>query len=197
MPQALAWVVRRRSSCIRSWVRATSMPPDSVKTPSALYCSVESLVSSSISREYSIGKMKLDAWPVEPPGFGSGPLSSRTTSRQPSSARWWTRLLPTIPAPMTTALARAGMSVMMSPQANSARTAARLGRVWGWVLSGGDAWRVGHPAALDSGLRGRWPRAADSPAASSAQRRAAFAATSLVIRDVGAETDIAATTVPS
>ena len=86
MPQALALVMRRLSSCIRSGVRATSMPPDSVKTPSALYCSVESLVSSNISREYSIGKMKLDAWPVRPPGFGSGPLSTRTMSRQPSSA---------------------------------------------------------------------------------------------------------------
>ena len=69
-------------------VRATSMPPDSVNTPSALYCSVESLVSSNISREYSIGKMKLDACPVLPPGFGSGPLSTRTTSRQPSSDKW-------------------------------------------------------------------------------------------------------------
>src|SRR5271165_608571 len=112
MPQALAWVVRRRSSCIRSRLRATSIPPDSAKTPSALYCSVESRVSSNISREYSIGKMKLDACPVDPPGFGSGPLSTSTTSRQPSSARWWTRLLPTMPAPITTALARDATSAI-------------------------------------------------------------------------------------
>ena len=73
MPQALAFVTRRFSSCIRSGVRATSMPPDSVKTPSSLYCSVESLVSSNISLEYSIGKMKLDAWPVSRPGSAAGP----------------------------------------------------------------------------------------------------------------------------
>ncbi len=46
-------------------------------------------------------------------------------------------------------------------------------------------------------VRGRWPSAADRPAASSTQRRAAFAAASLVMRVVGAETDRAATTVPS
>jgi hypothetical protein len=37
------------------------MPPLSVKTPSAWYCSVLSRVSSIIIFEYSIGKMKLDA----------------------------------------------------------------------------------------------------------------------------------------
>src|SRR5579875_914248 len=119
MPHALAWVRRRRSSVIRSGVRATSMPPLSVNTPSSLYCSVESLVSSNIIFEYSIGKMKFDACPVDPPGFGSGPLSTSTTSRQPSSARWCTRLLPTMPAPITTALARDGTSVMaLVPFAN-------------------------------------------------------------------------------
>src|SRR5688572_10874276 len=49
--------------------------------------------------------MKFYAWPVEPPGLGSGPLSIRTRSLQPRRTRWWTRLLPTIPAPMTTARA--------------------------------------------------------------------------------------------
>jgi len=63
------------------------MPPDSVKTPSCLYCSVDSLVSSIIILLYSIGKMKFDACPVEPPGLGIGPLSIRTRSRQPSLAR--------------------------------------------------------------------------------------------------------------
>src|SRR5262249_40338893 len=58
------------------------------------------------------GKMKLDACPVDPPGLGIGPLSTRTRSRQPSRARWWTRLLPTMPAPMMTALARAGVSLI-------------------------------------------------------------------------------------
>ena len=114
MPHDLACVVRRRNSIIRSSVRAASMPPLSVNTPRALYCSVESRVSSNIIFEYSIGKMKFDAWPVDPPGLGIGPLSIRTTSRQPSRARWCTRLLPTIPAPMTTALARTGTSFMTS-----------------------------------------------------------------------------------
>src|SRR3954465_12882937 len=55
--------------------------------------------------------MKFDAWPVLPPGFGSGPLSSRTMSVQPNRERWPTRQLPTMPAPMTTACARGGSSV--------------------------------------------------------------------------------------
>ena len=61
MPHDLAWVHRRRSSIIRSGVRATSIPPLSVNTPSSLYCAVLSVVSSNIIFEYSIGKMKLDA----------------------------------------------------------------------------------------------------------------------------------------
>src|SRR5918992_3317819 len=52
--------------------------------------------------------MKFDAWPVEPPGFGSGPLSIRTRSFQPRWARWPIRLLPTKPAPTTTTFACAG-----------------------------------------------------------------------------------------
>ena len=88
MPHALALDMRRRSSCMRSSVPATSMPPDSVKTPISLYWRIESSVRSVISREWSTGKMKFDACPVEPPGLGSGPLSSWTMSRQPSRARW-------------------------------------------------------------------------------------------------------------
>ena len=45
------------------------------------YWRTESSVSCVISFEWSTGKMKFDACPVEPPGFGSGPLSSRTRSR--------------------------------------------------------------------------------------------------------------------
>ena len=112
IPHALAAEQRRRSSAMRSAVRATSIPPLWVNTPSSWYCSVLSRVSSIIILEYSIGKMKLEACPVEPPGFGIGPLSTSTRSRHPSSARWWTRLLPTMPAPTMTALARAGVSVM-------------------------------------------------------------------------------------
>ena len=55
-------------------MRATSKPPDSVNTPSSLYWRTESSVRSVISREWSTGKMKFDAWPVEPPGLGSGAL---------------------------------------------------------------------------------------------------------------------------
>ncbi len=72
----------------------------------------ESSVRSVISREWSTGKMKFEAWPVEPPGLGSAPLSICTMSRQPSRARWWTRLLPTMPAPMTTTRAVAGTVAM-------------------------------------------------------------------------------------
>ncbi len=100
--------MRRRSSSIRSSVRATSMPPGTVSTSSSAYWRMLSAVSSVISREWSTGKMKLDAWPVEPPGFGSGPLSIRTRSVQPRRARCPTRQLPTIPAPITTARAVAG-----------------------------------------------------------------------------------------
>jgi len=48
---------------------------------------VLSLVSSIIIFEYSIGKMKFDALPVDPPGLGIGPLSTSTRSVQPSLAR--------------------------------------------------------------------------------------------------------------
>src|SRR5579862_2733567 len=58
--------------------------------------------------------MKFEACPVEPPGLGSGPLSSSTRSRQPSSARWWATLFPTMPAPITTALARLGKLELMN-----------------------------------------------------------------------------------
>ena len=108
MPQAMALDIRRRSSCIRSAERATSMPPDSVNTPSSRYWRTLSRVRSVISREWSTGKMKFDACPVDPPGLGSGPLSSWTISRHPSRARWYTRLLPTMPAPITTTRALLG-----------------------------------------------------------------------------------------
>ena len=88
MPHDFADAIRRRSSSIRSSVRATSMPPHSVKTSSSSYCRTLSSVSCVISFEWSTRKMKFDACPVEPPGFGSGPLSSRTTSVQPRRARW-------------------------------------------------------------------------------------------------------------
>ena len=87
MPQILALDIRRRSSSIRASVRATSKPPDWVKTPISWYCSTESSVRSVISREWSTGKMKLEAWPVEPPGLGSAPLSIWTMSRQPRSGQ--------------------------------------------------------------------------------------------------------------
>ena len=73
---------------MRSLVRATSIPPLIVSTPSSSYCLVVSRVSAVISLLWSTGKMKFEAWPVEPPGFGSGPLSIWTRSVQPSLARW-------------------------------------------------------------------------------------------------------------
>ena len=63
-----------------------------------------SSVSDVISFEWSTGKMKFEACPVEPPGFGSGPLSIIVMSVTPRRVRWYARLLPTIPAPMTTTL---------------------------------------------------------------------------------------------
>ena len=87
-PHDLAEAMRRRSSSIRSSVRATSMPPHSVNTPSSWYWRVLSTVSWVISFEWSTRKMKFEAWPVEPPGFGRGPLSRSTMSDQPWSARW-------------------------------------------------------------------------------------------------------------
>ncbi len=42
-----------------------------------------STVRNAISLLWSVGKMKFEAWPVDPPGLGSGPLSSSTMSVQP------------------------------------------------------------------------------------------------------------------
>jgi hypothetical protein len=86
-PQEIDEVMRRLNSSSRSGLRATSIPPLTVCTPSSMYWFVESRVSAVISFEWSTGKMKLDACPVEPPGLGSAPLSSRTRSRQPRRAR--------------------------------------------------------------------------------------------------------------
>src|ERR687895_1398974 len=69
--------------------------------------------------------MKFDACPVEPPGLGSGPLSIRTRSPQPRRARWWTRLLPTMPAPMTTARAVPG-SAPAAPDCSSTEVTSGL-----------------------------------------------------------------------
>ena len=105
MPHAVADVARRRSSSRRSVVRATSMPPHVVLTPSSTYWRWLSSVRNAISLLWSVGKMKFEAWPVDPPGFGRGPLSTSTMSDHPSRARWPTRQLPTMPAPITTTLA--------------------------------------------------------------------------------------------
>ena len=75
MPQDFEDARRRRSSCRRSCVRATSMPPLWVKTPSSRYWRTLSSVNWVISLLWSVRKMKFEAWPVEPPGLGSGPLS--------------------------------------------------------------------------------------------------------------------------
>src|SRR3712207_8251100 len=88
--------------------------------------------------------MKFDAWPVEPPGLGRAPLSSCTMSRQPSRARWCTRLLPTMPAPITTTRAVAGRFAMMILLPLVARLAVEAGQGRGaFPLLGGGAPRVG------------------------------------------------------
>ncbi len=61
MPHDRDDAIRRVSSCIRSVVRATSMPPLCVKTPSSWYWTTLSSVSAVISLEWSVGKMKFDA----------------------------------------------------------------------------------------------------------------------------------------
>jgi uncharacterized membrane protein YgaE (UPF0421/DUF939 family) len=89
-----------------------------------LYWRTLSSVSAVISREWSTGYMKLEAWPVEPPGLGSGPLSIWTMSVQPSRARWHARPFPTIPAPTITTRALLGMSLMGARYISSGRTGA-------------------------------------------------------------------------
>ena len=54
-PQDLAEAMRRRSSSMRSSVRATSIPPQVVSTPSSSYWRRLSSVSEVISREWSTG----------------------------------------------------------------------------------------------------------------------------------------------
>ncbi len=87
MSHAVADVIRRLNSSRRSSLRATSMPPHSLLSPCSTYWRWLSSVSRAISLLWSVGKMKFDAWPVDPPGLGSGPFSSSTMSRQPSRAR--------------------------------------------------------------------------------------------------------------
>ena len=88
IPHALLDAIRRLSSCIRSVVLATSIPPLWVKTPSSLYWRTLSRVKAVISFEWSVRKMKFEACPVEPPGLGIRPLSTSTMSFQPKRARW-------------------------------------------------------------------------------------------------------------
>ena len=88
MPHDLADAIRRVSSCMRSCVRAISIPPLSMNTSRSLYWRMLSSVSDVISLEWSTGKMKLDACPVEPPGLGSGPLSMSEISVTPNWVRW-------------------------------------------------------------------------------------------------------------
>ena len=61
MPHDFADAIRRRSSSMRSSVRATSMPPHSVKTSHSWYWRELSAVSAVISLLWSTGKMKFEA----------------------------------------------------------------------------------------------------------------------------------------
>ena len=87
-PHDLAEAMRRLSSSRRWGVLATSTPPLTANTPSSSYWRTLSTVNLVISLEWSTRKMKFEAWPVEPPGLGNGPLSSSTMSFQPCSASW-------------------------------------------------------------------------------------------------------------
>ena len=55
MPHDFPDAIRRLSSSIRCGVRATSIPPLWVNTPSSRYCRTLSSVNSVISFEWSIG----------------------------------------------------------------------------------------------------------------------------------------------
>ncbi len=54
-PHEAADDMRRRSSSMRSSVRATSSPPHSMRTPSSSYWAMLSSVSAVISLEWSTG----------------------------------------------------------------------------------------------------------------------------------------------
>src|SRR5690349_15328321 len=92
--------------------------------------------------------MKLLAWPVEPPGFGSMPFSRSTMSRQPRRARCQAMLLPTIPAPMTTTRARSGSGLMRGNPPGRADPEGRVGAAIGGEYR---ARSVPPPAALTFG----------------------------------------------
>ena len=112
MPQALARPMRRRSSCMRSSERAISRPPVRVNVPMSSNSWIESIDQIEVCREWSTANVKELAWPVEPPGLGSGPLSTWTMSRQPRRARCQARPLPTMPAPTITTRAWEGNSLI-------------------------------------------------------------------------------------
>ncbi len=61
MPHDFDDVTRRVSSCIRASVRATSIPPVWVNTPSSRNWRALSRVNAVISFEWSVRKMKLEA----------------------------------------------------------------------------------------------------------------------------------------
>ena len=61
IPHEWADARRRLNSSIRSGVRATSIPPLWVKTPSSLYWRTLSSVNAVISLEWSVVKMKFEA----------------------------------------------------------------------------------------------------------------------------------------
>ena len=61
IPQSGPRTRRRLNSSIRSGVRATSIPPLWVKTPSSLYWRTLSSVNAVISLLWSVVKMKFEA----------------------------------------------------------------------------------------------------------------------------------------
>ena len=83
MPHDLAEAIRRQ--LLHALLGAGHLDAALVKTSSSRYCRTLSSVSCVISFEWSTRKMKFDACPVDPPGFGNGPLSRRTRSVHPEA----------------------------------------------------------------------------------------------------------------
>ena len=91
-PNVFAQPAWRRVSSQRSGEQASRMPPHSVQPgsnsppPSFRYSSTEYII-------IFVSETELRSWPTRPAEWNVEPLvscarSSRTTSRQPSSARW-------------------------------------------------------------------------------------------------------------
>src|SRR2546430_13247429 len=71
-PQESAEDMRRFSSSIRCFVRATSTPPLIVARPSSMYWRAPSFLTPRLSFQWGAGEEKFDACPPQPPRVGGG-----------------------------------------------------------------------------------------------------------------------------